>query len=59
MKNHLEAYKEAVREAIAEAHARGVPAFQSKNGYIVAIYPGGREVKLQKEKPYIKPSHAV
>lgn len=49
MENHLEGYREAVREAIAEAHARGIPAYQSKGGYIVAIYPGGREVKLQKD----------
>ncbi len=58
MENHLEKYKEAVRKAIAEAHARGLPVYQSKEGYIVAIYPGDREVRLQKEKPYIKPAHA-
>lgn len=55
MKTHLETYKEAVKEEIAKVHARGLPVYQSKNGYIVAIYPDGREVKLQKAKPYVKP----
>lgn len=50
MENHLELFKEAVREAIAEHHAKGLPVFQSKGGYIVAIYPGGREVQLQKTR---------
>jgi hypothetical protein len=49
MENHLELYREAVREAIADSHAKGFPVYQSKGGYIVAIYPGGREVKLQKD----------
>jgi len=57
MEYHLEKYREAVAEAIAEAHARGLPVFQSKGGYIVAVYPEGREVRLQKEKPYVKHSH--
>lgn len=58
MECHLKMYREAVIEIIAQAHERGLPVFQSKGGYIVAIYPGGREVKLQKEKPYVKPSNA-
>ncbi|GEM_PF-7103344 len=49
MKSTLELYTKAVLEAIAESHARGFPVYQSKGGYIVAIYPGGREVKLQKD----------
>lgn len=57
MEYHLEKYKEAVAEAIAAIHARGLPVFQSKNGYIIALYPGGREVRLQKEKPYTKKKH--
>ncbi len=56
MENHLELYTLAVKEAIEAAHARGFPVYQSKGGYIVAIYPGGREVKLQKEKKYVKPT---
>lgn len=59
MKTHLEAYKEAIVEEIAKIHALGLPVYQSKNGYIVAIYPDGREVKLQREKPYIKPLHVT
>ena len=48
MKNHLNAYIEAVRKAIEANHAMGLPVYQCKEGYIVAIYPDGREVKLQK-----------
>ena len=44
----LEDYKTAVEEAISENHRLGLPAYQSKNGYIIAIYPDGKEVKLQK-----------
>lgn len=51
MVKSLKLYREAVKEAIAESHARGLPVFQSKDGYIVAIYPGGREVRLQKARP--------
>lgn len=48
MKNHLREFRRAVRKAIAENHAKGLPVYQVKNGYIVAIYPGGREARLQK-----------
>jgi biotin operon repressor len=48
MENHLKIYQEAVAEAIKSLHSKGLPAYQSKNGYIVAIYPDGSEVKLQK-----------
>ncbi len=51
MRNHLELYREAVRQAIAANHALGLPVYQSKGGYIIAIYPDGREVKLQKVVP--------
>jgi len=54
MKSHLELYKEAVKEEIAKIHALGLPVYQAKNGYIVAIYPDGRVVNLEKEKPYKK-----
>lgn len=49
MRNHLEAYREAVRKAILANHALGLPVYQSIDGYIVAIYPDGRIVKLQKD----------
>ncbi len=48
MQNHLEAFTEAVRKEIAKNHAMGFPVYQCKDGYIIAIYPGGREVILQK-----------
>ncbi len=48
MRNHVEAFTEAVRKAIAANHAMGLPVYQCKDGYIIAIYPDGREVKLQK-----------
>jgi biotin operon repressor len=54
MRNHLEQFRQAVRKAIAANHALGLPVYQSKNGYIVAIYPDGREVKLQKSRPSLK-----
>lgn len=54
MKSSLELYKEAVKEEIAKIHALGLPIYQAKNGYIVAIYPDGRVVNLEKEKPYKK-----
>ena len=44
MKNHLKQYREAVRKAIAENLARGLPVYQRN----IAIYPDGRVVKLQK-----------
>ena len=48
MKNHLREFRQAVRKAIAENHAKGLPVYQVRDGYIVAIYPGGRVAKLQK-----------
>lgn len=44
----LEKYHKAVKNAIKTHHDAGHPAYQCREGYIVAIYPGGREVKLQK-----------
>lgn len=48
MREYLEEYREAVRLAILENHEKGLPVYQCKEDYIVAIYPGGKEVKLQK-----------
>jgi biotin operon repressor len=58
MEHYLETYRRAIQEEIAKIHARGFPVFQSKDGYIIAIYPGGREVKLQKEKAYVRRPNA-
>ncbi|MBI3707497.1 MAG: hypothetical protein HY246_07440 [Proteobacteria bacterium] len=41
-------YRRAVRQAIAEAHAAGLPVFQGRDGYLVAIYPDGRVARLKK-----------
>lgn len=48
MKNLTEKYCAAVEQAISDNHARGFPVYQCKKGYIVAIYPDGREVILEK-----------
>lgn len=44
----LEKYRQAIKKTIREHHAANHPVYQCKEGYIVAIYPGGKEVKLQK-----------
>ena len=49
MRNHLVEYQQAVQEAISVNHALGLPVYQSIDGYIVAIYPDGRIVKLEKD----------
>lgn len=48
MRDHTQEYQKAVENAIKANHALGLPVYQCKEGYIVAIYPDGREVKLQK-----------
>ncbi len=46
----LERYRQAIEKTIQEHHAANHPVYQCKEGYIVAIYPGGKEVRLQKAK---------
>ena len=41
-------FRRAGRQAIAEKHAAGMPAYQGIDGYLVAIYPGNRIVRLKK-----------
>ena len=48
MRDYTEEYRQAVENAIKANHDLGLPAYQCKNGYIIAIYPDGSEVKLQK-----------
>jgi hypothetical protein len=48
MSSALDDFRRGVRDAIADAHAHGVPVFQIKDGFIVAVYPGGREVALER-----------
>lgn len=43
--------QEGVRKAIKDSHLRGFPAYQYKEGYIIALYPDGRIVKLEKAAP--------
>jgi hypothetical protein len=50
MNTPLENFQIAVREAIADSHKRGIPVFQCEDGYIIALHPDGRKVKLQKAK---------
>lgn len=48
MKDLTKAYQAAVEKAIRYNHSLGLPVYQCKEGYIVALYPDGREVKLEK-----------
>lgn len=48
MTDNLRNFRKAVRKAIADNHKRGLPAYQCENGYIIAIYPDGKKVRLQK-----------
>jgi hypothetical protein len=48
MKGTLQSYRRAVKEAIEESWAAGLPVFQIRKGYLVAVHPGGRVVKLKK-----------
>ena len=48
MRGALKHYREAVRQAIARAWAAGLPAYQGRGGYLVALYPDGRQVRLKK-----------
>lgn len=41
-------FLEAIKREIKENHKKGFPVYQIKGGYIVAIYPNGRETILQK-----------
>ncbi len=47
MKGTLRAYRQAVREAMEDLWGAGLPVIQGRRGYMVAIYPDGRQVKLQ------------
>lgn len=48
MDKQLRIYRKAVRDAIEEGWRAGQPAFQGRGGYLVALYPDGRRVKLKK-----------
>ena len=46
----LESYRQAVAAAIDHNHKRGLPVFQCEDGYIIALYPNNRKVRLEKAK---------
>jgi hypothetical protein len=48
MKGTLQAYRRAVKDVVQESWAAGLPVFQIRKGYLVAVYPGGREVRLKR-----------
>jgi hypothetical protein len=48
MKGTLQAYRRAVEEAVQDSWAAGLPVFQIRKGYLVAVHPGGREVRLKR-----------
>jgi hypothetical protein len=48
MDEELHRYREGVERAVKAAWAAGVPAFQARDGYLVALYPDGRIVRLKK-----------
>lgn len=48
MRGTLQSYRHAVKEAIEESWAAGLPVFQIRKDYLVAVHPGGRVVKLKK-----------
>ncbi len=52
MTDYTEQFHKAIERTIKENHALGLPVYQVKNGYIIAIYPGGREAVLQKATPF-------
>jgi hypothetical protein len=39
-------FQRRVAEAIRDTHARGLPVFQARDGWIYAIYPDGRRLAL-------------
>ena len=47
MKDTLQACRRAVKEAVEESWAAGLRVFQIRKGYLVAVHPGGREVRLK------------
>lgn len=48
MKGTLQSYRRAVKDAIGQSWASGLAVFQIRKGYLVAVHPGGRVVKLKK-----------
>jgi hypothetical protein len=44
----LKNFRQAVNEAIINNHAKGLPVYQQEGDYIIAIYPNGHKVQLEK-----------
>jgi hypothetical protein len=47
----LKDFQMAVTKAIEESHKLGLPAYQREGNYIIALYPGGKKVKVKKILP--------
>ena len=47
MSSLLSTYRQAVQQAVGRMHAAGIPAFQSVDGYLVAVYPDGTIRRLK------------
>ena len=43
----VEGIRRGVADAVREAHARGLPVFESDNKAVYAIYPDGRRVVVE------------
>jgi hypothetical protein len=50
---------QAVREAVAELHAAGLPAVGGENGRVYKVYPDGRKVYLDDEGNDLPPGAEV
>ncbi len=48
MYQDLENFRQAVNEAITNNHALGLPVYQREGDYIIAIYPDGHKVQLDR-----------
>ena len=44
----LKNFRQAVHKAILNNHARGLPVYQREGDYIIALYPNGHKVQLEK-----------
>jgi hypothetical protein len=43
----VEGIRRGVADAVREAHARGLPVFESDNKAVYAVYPDGRRVVVE------------
>jgi hypothetical protein len=48
IEHDLKNFRQAVTKAIINNHAKGLPVYQREGDYIIAIYPNGHKVQLEK-----------